>query len=254
MRLLGTAMLCGAVVASPGCVSHAQQFEQDTAARCRQLQADAIDVRGAAGQVADRWESTLIEAGRKLRAAAKDPVSIDAGVVLTRAELHAAERATGFGIAAASPAQIAAERALLLQAESAAQADKTIAEETAMIVADVRDEMARRKQTAAACWDNLAAIRDTHAFMRSQDAAMGDAIDAEWRARTSDDAPPAHRVDPSLFTPPAPPPPSPTGGLPSYAPSAPRTWGETPYAPMIPPVMRDEPVENVNPMIPPAAR
>ena len=33
-----------------------------------------------------------------------------------------------------------------------------------------------------------------------------------------------------------------------------QTWGETPYAPQIPPVMRDRPVTEVNPMIPPAAR
>jgi hypothetical protein len=39
-----------------------------------------------------------------------------------------------------------------------------------------------------------------------------------------------------------------------YSPPSPKTWGETPCAPMIPPVMRDQPVENVNPMIPPAAR
>jgi hypothetical protein len=41
---------------------------------------------------------------------------------------------------------------------------------------------------------------------------------------------------------------------PSVPPPPPVTWGETPYAPMIPPVMRDQPVENINPLIPPAAR
>ena len=32
------------------------------------------------------------------------------------------------------------------------------------------------------------------------------------------------------------------------------TWGETPCGPMIPPAMRDQPVTNVNPMIPPGCR
>jgi hypothetical protein len=33
-----------------------------------------------------------------------------------------------------------------------------------------------------------------------------------------------------------------------------QTWNDTPYAPAVPPVMRDQPVTEVNPMIPPAAR
>jgi hypothetical protein len=40
-----------------------------------------------------------------------------------------------------------------------------------------------------------------------------------------------------------------------YQPPAPvQTWGQTPYAAMVPPVMRDRPVTEINPMIPPAAR
>jgi hypothetical protein len=61
-----------------------------------------------------------------------------------------------------------------------------------------------------------------------------------------------------VFEPPtlSPPPAAPVADLPgaSTAPARAQTWGETPYAPMIPPVMRDQPVTEVNPMIPPAAR
>ena len=65
-------------------------------------------------------------------------------------------------------------------------------------------------------------------------------------------------------TPPAPPdlpPPAPPAApIPNLSPSiypphpAPATWGDTPYAPMIPPVLRDQPTNVVSPMIPPAAR
>ena len=70
---------------------------------------------------------------------------------------------------------------------------------------------------------------------------------------------PALMPSPSTYAPvnlvPPPPVPNPVDTLDNlYSPPAPKTWGETPYAPMIPPVMRDQPVENVNPMIPPAAR
>ncbi len=33
-----------------------------------------------------------------------------------------------------------------------------------------------------------------------------------------------------------------------------RTWGETPYAPAIPPIMRNQPITNENALIPPVAR
>jgi hypothetical protein len=33
-----------------------------------------------------------------------------------------------------------------------------------------------------------------------------------------------------------------------------RTWNDTPYAPMVPPALRDQPIDNVTPMVPPAVR
>lgn len=59
---------------------------------------------------------------------------------------------------------------------------------------------------------------------------------------------------PELSPAPAPAPPIPTEPPPFGTSPPVHTWGETPYAPMIPPVMRDQPVTVVNPMVPPAAR
>jgi hypothetical protein len=89
--------------------------------------------------------------------------------------------------------------------------------------------------------------------MRQRTLRAADEIDAQQRST------PALMPSPSTDAPvnlvPPPPAPNPVGTSDNlYSPPAPKTWGETPYAPMIPPVMRDQPVENVNPMIPPAAR
>jgi hypothetical protein len=89
--------------------------------------------------------------------------------------------------------------------------------------------------------------------MRQRTLRAADEIDAQQRST------PVLMPSPSTDAPvnlvPAPPAPDPVGTLDNlYSPPSPKTWGETPYAPMIPPVMRDQPVEIVNPMIPPAAR
>ena len=54
--------------------------------------------------------------------------------------------------------------------------------------------------------------------------------------------------------PPAPPSSYPTGIAIDYTPNRQDTWGNSPYAPMVPPVMRDQPTSYVNPMVPPVAR
>jgi hypothetical protein len=79
-----------------------------------------------------------------------------------------------------------------------------------------------------------------------------DEIDAQQRSTPAPLPIPSTDAPINLVPPPAP---NPVGTLDNlYSPASPQTWGDTPYAPMIPPVMRDQPVENVNPMIPPAAR
>jgi hypothetical protein len=50
---------------------------------------------------------------------------------------------------------------------------------------------------------------------------------------------------------PLPPPPPQYSSMPSDDPATqPETWGETPYAVMVPPVMRDQPVDSETPMTP----
>ena len=54
--------------------------------------------------------------------------------------------------------------------------------------------------------------------------------------------------------PPAPPSSYPTGVAVDYTQGRANTWGNSPYAPMVPPVMRDQPTSYINPMVPPVAR
>jgi hypothetical protein len=110
-----------------------------------------------------------------------------------------------------------------------------------------------KQQIANQCWAMLGVVRETHYDMRQRMLRAADEIDAQQRAT------PALMPSPSTYAPvnlaPPPPAPNPVGTLDNlYTRPPPQTWGDTPYAPMIPPVMRDQPVENVNPMIPPAAR
>jgi hypothetical protein len=121
------------------------------------------------------------------------------------------------------------------------------------IEADALYDAQGKQQIANQCWAMLGVVRETHYEMRQRILRAADEIDAQQRS-TPALMPSASTYAP-VSQPPTPPAPNPVGTLDNlYSPPSPKTWGETPYAPMIPPVMRDQPVENVNPMIPPAAR
>jgi hypothetical protein len=92
--------------------------------------------------------------------------------------------------------------------------------------------------------------------IRSQQQFLDWALEPiEAQRRSTPAVMPSPSTDSPVNLVPEPPAPNPVGTLDNlYSPPTPKTWGETPYAPMISPVMRDQPVENVNPMIPPAAR
>lgn len=91
----------------------------------------------------------------------------------------------------------------------------------------------------------------------ARDVAKGN----DLRQQTWDEASARHQfqTSPSYATPSysvsAPPIAPQPNQIPFQQASAPRqqTWGDTPYAPMVAPVMRDQPISNVNPMIPPSA-
>lgn len=91
----------------------------------------------------------------------------------------------------------------------------------------------------------------------ARDVAKGN----DLRQQTWDEASARHQfqTSPSYATPSysvsAPPIAPQPNQIPFQQATAPRqqTWGDTPYAPMVAPVMRGEPVSSVNPMISPAA-
>jgi hypothetical protein len=122
----------------------------------------------------------------------------------------------------------------------------------AQIDADAVFDAPGKQQIANQCWAQLGVVRETHYEMRQRMLRAADEIDAQQRSTPAPLPIPSTDAPINLVPPPAP---NPVGTLDNlYSPASPQTWGDTPYAPMIPPVMRDQPVENVNPMIPPAAR
>jgi hypothetical protein len=106
-------------------------------------------------------------------------------------------------------------------------------------------------EVAANCWKYLALAQEDHREQQERLARL-----AEQLAAQSPPSTPSH----SSYSPKSPnqlaASPAPMILSPAVSPSPQRvpTWGETSCAPMIPPVMRDQPVTNVNPMIPPACR
>ncbi len=102
----------------------------------------------------------------------------------------------------------------------------------------------------AACSDR------THAENTRSEKAWDNSIMGLDAMRNSQ--PSVTMPDPSAYTlqtqAPSAPQPNPVPNLSVTTQQPTQTWGDTPYAPMIAPVMRDQPVENTNPMIPPAAR
>jgi hypothetical protein len=128
-------------------------------------------------------------------------------------------------------------------------------EAQAEIEADAIYDWRYKLKVASDCWENLKLVEEMHREQRQRLSRLAGELAAEQStSRTipqrSVYTPPTH-----LTQPPSPPSPSPVPNLgQTYIPPAPKTWGDTPYAPAIPPAMRDQPVTNVNPMIPPAAR
>jgi hypothetical protein len=121
------------------------------------------------------------------------------------------------------------------------------------IDADAVFDAPGKQRVANQCWAMLGVVRETHYEMRQRMLRATDEIDGQQRSA------PALMPSPSTDAPvnqmPAVPAPNPVGTLDNlYIRPPPQTWGDTPYAPMIPPVMRNQPVENSNPLIPPAAR
>jgi hypothetical protein len=139
-------------------------------------------------------------------------------------------------------ARVSAEKGLHGDALFAASAEIVQAQMRADDVYDVKDKL----QNAAECWQGLGMVRDVHADMMQRLSQFGNyrppvaAIEPQPRSYTLDTQPP--------------PMPAPAVTAPSEAPPKPKTWMDTPYAPMVPPVMRDQPVTDPNPAVPPAAR
>ena len=111
--------------------------------------------------------------------------------------------------------------------------------------ADAIYDTAFQRKTAKECWDGVRYAQELRESISQQ--------------RTAEPEPPAQfqvaRPDYTLHTqPPAPPSQKPVAAGIDYMPSRPNTWGNSPYGPMVPPVMRDQPIDSVNPMLPPAAR
>ncbi len=111
--------------------------------------------------------------------------------------------------------------------------------------ADAIYDTAYQRQVAEQCWDGVKYAQELR--------------ESAWRQRAAEaDAPVQVHVDRPDYTlhtqPPAPPSQQPVGGGINYTPTRPNTWGNSPYGPMVPPVMRDQSIDSVNPMIPPAAR
>jgi hypothetical protein len=150
--------------------------------------------------------------------------------------------------------QLAKKAADLFAAAAAQQLHGAAAEAAMGDVAQAQIEAedvydAKGKQRIAdECWAGLGVIRDIHNETRTRAFRTGDELDSP---RSAPPITPDATAYPPNTTPPAMPAPTIPG---QTTPPPATTWEDTPYAPMIPPVMRDQPVEDVNPMIPPAAR
>jgi hypothetical protein len=111
--------------------------------------------------------------------------------------------------------------------------------------ADAIYDTAYQRQVAKQCWEGVRYAQELR--------------ESAWRQRAAEaDAPVQVHVaqpDYALHTqPPAPPRQQPVGSGIDYTPTRPNTWGNSPYGPMVPQVMRDQPIDSVNPMVPPVAR
>jgi len=123
-------------------------------------------------------------------------------------------------------------------------------------------------EVAANCWKYLALAQEDHREQQDRLARLADQLAAQSPTPGSSQSvyipkpanqptAPTNANQPAAPTnanqPAAPMILSPPVSQPQSPPRVP-TWGETSCAPMIPPVMRDQPVTNVNAMIPPTCR
>ena len=125
----------------------------------------------------------------------------------------------------------------------------------AKIEADAIYDWRYKLKVASDCWENLKLVEEMHREQRQRLARLAGELAAEQSTTRTIPQRSVYTPPTQLTQPPSPTSPSPMPNLgQTYIHPAPKTWGDTPYAPAIPPVMRDQPVTNVNPMIPPAAR
>ncbi|MGC2410949.1 MAG: hypothetical protein WA441_13400 [Methyloceanibacter sp.] len=170
---------------------------------------------------------------------AKKAAHPDAEMIASHDRLMA--KAAMFGAEAQAKYNDAAARRAAIENEVQAELD-------AAAVYDWRHAL----EVASHCWEGLALTEEIHHEQRQRLAQMAEQLATQQPA-------PTFTPDPSIYTihtqPPAPPSPTPIPNVgQTYVPSTSQTWGNSPYGPMVPPVMRDEPVQNVNPAIPPVAR
>ncbi len=123
----------------------------------------------------------------------------------------------------------------------------TQAEEDAKGVYDWQYDLSVARQ----CWASLDIVASEHEAQLVRLARLADELAAApMPSLTSDLAAAA----PSVRSPAPPAPPAAPAEVGEQPPTAPKTWMDTPYAPLVPPVYRTEPVDCGAPAIAPVAR
>jgi hypothetical protein len=116
----------------------------------------------------------------------------------------------------------------------------------------IAEHSAEDLELARSCWGELELSEDiwSEAHNRRPNAPLANDIPLpqaqKWPSYQPPQSDPPAMVSPSE--------PVSVSAPPAGFPPVQRTWNDTPYAPMIPPALRGQPIDNVTPMIPPAVR
>jgi hypothetical protein len=109
-------------------------------------------------------------------------------------------------------------------------------------------------QVASQCWRDLAITQEDHREQQEKLERLTEQLAVQSTVPQVPAAMPIYIPRPQSAGIVSPPPVAVMPTSKATAPAPVQTWGETPCAPMIPPAMRDQPISNVNAMIPPACR
>ena len=228
-----------------------QQARNNITRSCRAWDEEAQNIKKAAHEISKENENAIAESYRQLQKDSADSSIFLEGMYLSLADEHAAERASGLGVGGASSDQIAAERRLSARICGDKCADERIEMLRKKFIQDVVNRLSYNKTIAYRCWNQLGFLTESHQdFIKRVYAEINSmqskAPKPDYSYTASPLQPPLNQVLSNSQ--------SSHSSNDEDASRPSKTWMDTPYAPMVPPVMRDRPIEETSPIVLPVAR